>query len=105
LECGAYVWPEVPAEYSGGVLEMKKFVASNLKYSERLHDYHGTIYASFEVEKDGCITHAESIRSVSEEMDREAHHLVRSMPKWIPAKNNGKIVAARVQLPIRFSLN
>jgi TonB family protein len=105
LECGAYLWPDVPAEFPGGIAEMRKFISSNIIYPRGVCDVRGRVYVSFEVEKDGCITHAKIMRGIAEDLDQEALRLVRSMPQWIPAENNGKIVAAHVRLPISFELN
>lgn len=105
LECGAYRWPDVPAEYPGGIVEMKKFIAANLIFPNNMHDYVGRVYVSFEVEKDGCLTQAKIMRGVSEEMDQAALNVVEAMPQWIPAKNNGKVVVTFVRLPISFTIN
>ena len=97
--------PDEDAQFPGGLQGFKKFVASNLTYPNDQFDYQGTVYVYFIVESDGCITNAKIIRGISEELDEEALRLVRSMPKWIPAKKNGKVVATDVRLPIRFTLN
>lgn len=104
-ENGVYSFPEVEAQFPGGIIEMKKFIASNLVYPKPDLCVQGTVYVSFIIEIDGCITHLKVMRGGIDELNEEALRLVRSMPKWIPAKNNGKVVAARVRLPIRFTLN
>jgi protein TonB len=35
-------------------------------------------------------------------MDKEAVRLIKSMPKWIPGKQNGKVVRVYFTLPINF---
>ena len=97
--------PEIDAQFPGGIEEFKKFISENLSYPDVIGCYQGRVYVSFIVEKDGCITHTKVMRGVSEELDSEALRVIRSMPKWIPAQNNGKVVAARVRLPISFTLN
>ena len=81
---------------------MKKFIASNLKYPNREVSYQGKVYVSFVVGKDGGIEDEKVFRGVSKELDAEALRVIRAMPNWIPAENNGKIVAAKVRLPISF---
>lgn len=98
------VIPDIDAQYPGGISEMKKFIRENIQYPHRDVSVQGRVYVAFIVEKDGCVTHAEVMRGISEECDEEALRLVRSMPKWIPAEYNGKVVAARVRLPINFDL-
>ena len=97
--------PMVDAIYPGGILEMKKFIASNLRYPDPLADVDGVVYVSFVVEMDGCVTNVKLMRGIGEAFDREAIRVVKAMPNWIPAEDNGKIVAARLRLPIRFALN
>lgn len=97
---------EIDAQFPGGVQELKKFIRENIRYPEEGDCVQGAVYVSMVVEKDGCVTHAEVMRGgLSDDLNQEALRLVRSMPKWIPAQNNGKIIAARVRLPIRFTLN
>lgn len=98
------VIPDIDAQYPGGIFEMKKFIQENIQYPDRDISVVGRVYVAFIVEKDGCVTHAEVMRGISEECDEEALRLIRSMPKWIPAEQNGKVVAARVRLPIHFDL-
>lgn len=97
--------PEIEPQFPGGVVELKKFIQENIRYPEGDVSVQGRVYVSFVIEKDGCVTHVKIMRGVSEKMDQEALRLVSSMPKWIPGQNNGKVVAAKVRLPIRFSLN
>ncbi len=105
-EYGVYDFPDSEAKYPGGVHEMKTFIAENLKYPNPIGCYQGRVYVTFLVEKDGCVTHAEVMRGgISKELNEEALRVVRAMPKWIPAKHNGKVVAARLRLPINFDLH
>ena len=97
--------PEVDAQYPGGMIEFKKFIQENTRYPESEVSVQGTVYVSMVVAVNGKIRNVEVIRGISEELDAEALRVVRSMPNWIPAEDKGKIVAAKVRLPIRFSLN
>ena len=42
------------------------------------------------------------IRSISPELDKEAIRVVKSMPKWNPAKQNGKVVKMKYVVPVKF---
>jgi hypothetical protein len=55
-------------------------------------------------EPDGSISNVVVERGVSDDLDREAKRVVRSMPRWKAGKNNGKAVRARCRLPIAFNL-
>lgn len=39
-------------------------------------------------------------KSVYSDLDKEAVRVVKSMPSWIPAKQNGKAVKSRYTLPV-----
>lgn len=100
-----YDFPQVDVQFPGGLMEMKKFIHANLKHPLPDGDYQGTVYVSMIVGKDGVVRDVKIVRGVEKELDEEALRLVRSFPNWIPAEDNGKIVAAKVRLPIRFTLN
>lgn len=100
-----YEFPEIGVQFPGGMNEFRKFIQENVKRPEIDNWNDGTVYVSAIIEKDGGITDLKIIRGLSEEINAEALRVVRSMPKWIPAKNNGKVVAAKVRLPISFKFN
>lgn len=104
-ENGVHFVAEIDAQFPGGMVEMKKFIASNLKYPNREVSCQGKVYVSFVVGKDGTIGDEKVFRGVSKELDAEALRVIRAMPNWMPAENNGKIVVAKVRLPISFILN
>ncbi|MCJ8291801.1 MAG: energy transducer TonB [Crocinitomicaceae bacterium] len=102
-----YDFPPVDAQFPGGLGEMKKFIHANLKYPllDGGFEYRGTVYVSMVVGEDGRVQDVKIAKGIEKELDEEALRLVRSFPNWIPAEDNGKIVAAKVRLPIRFTLN
>lgn len=59
---------------------------------------------SFVVERDGSLSNVKVIRSVEEHLDKEAIRIVKSMPKWIPARQNGKVVRCKYTVPVVFCL-
>ena len=68
------------------------------------------------VEKDGSLTNVRVLRDIvygSEEADSLAAELgcgaevirvIKMMPRWKPAVNNGKVVRVEFSLPVKFSL-
>lgn len=97
--------PEIDAQYPGGIVAMKEFIYSNLSYPDPYVDVQGTVYVSFVIEKDGSISRAKVARGIGEKYDQEALRVVNSMPNWIPANSNGKVVVSKVRMPIRFTFN
>lgn len=91
-------------EFQGGEREMFKFIGSNIKYPSNIGEVQGRVICRFIVEKDGKIGKIEVVRSVYPDLDKEAIRIIRSMPKWIPGKQNGLNVNVWFMLPINFKL-
>ena len=99
-------FPDVEAQFPGGLVAMKKFIQETIQYpeiSKELGDQ-GRVYVSFIVGTDGSISNIEIPRSLTVELDKEAKRIVRAMPNWIPAKKKGEVVRSRARLPITFTL-
>jgi protein TonB len=45
------------------------------------------------------------LRGVAGPLDQEAIRVVKTMPKWMPGRQNGKPVDVRYRLPIMFQLD
>jgi protein TonB len=93
-------------QFPGGDNELFKFIAENLKgetpFGLCYVEIQGRVICRFVVEKDGSIGQVEVVRSLDPPMDKEAVRLIKSMPKWIPGKQNGKVVRVYFTLPINF---
>ena len=101
-----YRFVDEPAEFPGGITAMKQYVKTNLTRPESVISgkIGGHSYAQFTIEKDGTITDLKIFRGLTDcpECDKEALRVIRSMPKWKPAKVNGKVVRSFFPLPIAF---
>ena len=97
---------EKPAEFPGGIEAMMKWLQYNVKYPKEAEKAgeQGKAVIKFTVNKDGSISNATIIKSVSPSIDKEALRIVTSMPKWKPAENGGKKVACWYTLPVSFRL-
>lgn len=98
---------EVNPEFPGGVSQLMHFLQTNLRYPTpaRENGIQGTVFVSFVVEKDGAITNIKILRGVNPDLDAEAMRVVRMMPNWDPAYQDGENVRVQFNLPIRFVLN
>ena len=96
---------EMPV-YPGGMAAMMDFFNKNMKYPKEAFDakQEGRVIAQFVVEKDGCITDAHIVKSVSPALDAEALRIVNAMPNWTPGRQNGKPVRVKYTVPISFKL-
>lgn len=95
------------AEYPGGTTACMAFIASNLRYPQLCRDAGivGRVTLKFVVEKDGSIGEIKTTRSPDPLLEREAIRVIRMMPKWRPAYQNGKPVRTWFSIPVTFNLN
>ncbi len=99
---------EENAEFPGGIAEMAKFIQKNLQYPSMAREagISGKCFLKFVVNEDGDISNVEVLKGVSgcPDCDREAIRVVKSMPKWKPAKMTGRSVKCYFNLPISFKI-
>ena len=94
--------------FKGGDKKLQAYLNKNLNYPKLAKEnrVEGTIYISFVVTKKGKITNITQLNKKNGwGLDEEAYRVVKSMPKWKPAKQNGKRVNCKLTLPIKFRLN
>ena len=92
--------------FPGGDKALMDFLSNNVKYPvvAQENGVQGRVVISFVVEKDGSITDVRVVRSVDPSLDKEAARVVKSMPKWIPGKQNGAAVRVKYNVPVSFRL-
>jgi Gram-negative bacterial TonB protein C-terminal len=78
---------EILPEFKGGMKALQTFLEQNLKFPNNDVCVNGKVYIQFIVEKNGKITNPVILKSLSKECDSEALRVVKSMPRWIPAKD------------------
>lgn len=107
-ESQARVYEEVEEmpSFPGGPDALMEWLNNNVKYPVQAQEngVQGRVIVSFVVETDGRIDDAEVARSVDPYLDREALRVVKSMPRWIPGRQNGECVRVRYNVPIAFRL-
>ncbi len=93
-------------EFQGGEKAMYQYLVSNFNYPENAleNNIEGKVVVRFIVDKDGYVTDAKVVKSVNEDLDKEALRIVSKMPQWIPGENNDKKVNTYFVLPILFKL-
>ncbi|WP_394990342.1 energy transducer TonB [Emticicia sp.] len=93
--------------FMGGVKEMYKFLAQNLKYPSAAQraNIQGKVFLKFIVEKDGSITGVETMKGIGFGCDEEAARVVKLMPKWIAGRQNGRNVRVVFTIPVFFKLD
>lgn len=96
---------EEMAEFNGGAMAMMKYIQKNLKAPNNKPKVTGKCFAKFIVRTDGSISDITIIKPVPncEECSDEVIKLLSEMPKWKPAKQNGRPVPVYYNLPINFN--
>ena len=94
---------EMP-RFLGG--NMAIYLAKEIKYPVKAMEkgIEGQVFVSFVVSKTGEVTQVKVVKSVSEELDKEAIRVVSQMPAWRPGKQRGKTVDVEYTLPIEFMI-
>ena len=86
---------------------LSKYISDSIKYpaTAKKKGIQGRVHIGFYVEADGSLTEITVLAPLDPELDAEAMRIVKSMPKWIPAKDKeGKAVKAHYTLPVTFRL-
>ena len=99
--------PEVAAEYPGGTPALMRFLSTKVKYPKEAEKRgeQGKAYVQFVVKSDGNVDYVQIAKtSGSKVLDDEAVRVVKSMPRWTPAKQNGENVSSMLTLPVAFKL-
>jgi protein TonB len=92
--------------FPGGPSALMQYLSSNIKYPVVAEEngVQGRVVCTFVVERDGSITDVRVVKSVDPSLDKEAMRVVKSMPKWIPGKQNGSAVRVKYTVPVTFRL-
>jgi TonB family protein len=94
------------AEYPGGQAAIMNFISLNLRYPQEARDkkIQGTAIVQVIVRKDGSLTDIKVQKDPGGGCGEELARVLKLMPKWTPAMNEGKPVSTRINFPFRFSL-
>jgi TonB family protein len=105
-ETPTYVVEQMPS-FPGGETALMAFIGENLRYPSKAAEaaIQGRVSIRFVVSANGTIEDVVVLKSVDPSLDAEAVRVIKSMPKWIPGKQNEKNVSVYYILPILFRLN
>ena len=107
VEEKAYTVVEQMPQFPGGETALLNNISKNLVYPKIAQEngIQGRVIVRFMVNKDGSISNIQIVRSLDPTCDKEAIRIIKSLPKFIPAKQNGVNVAVWYTLPITFKLS
>ncbi|MDD4994315.1 MAG: TonB family protein [Paludibacter sp.] len=93
-------------QYPGGESELMAYVFKNIKYPviAQENGIQGTVVVKFVVTKSGAVGEVQVLRQLDPACDREAVRVVKTLPNFIPGKQNGVNVNVWFTLPIKYKL-
>lgn len=105
-ESKPYTAVEQMPEYPGGTTELLKYIAGHLKYPVIAAEQgiQGIVTIRFVVSPSGEVTDIQILRKLDPTCDKEAVRVIKSLPKWMPGKQNGRAVPVYFTVPVRFKL-
>ena len=96
-----------PRFNGGDANEFSKWVSENVRYPEKCRQsrVQGRVTLQFTVTEEGKVRDVKVLRSVNDEMDKEAVRVISESPLWTPGRDaNGEIVPVSYTFPVIFSL-
>jgi len=90
-----------PPKFPGGDLEMYRYIEANRGFQNATGDG-GNVYVSFVIDASGKVSDVQLSRGIRAELDQDALRLVRTMPRWEPAKDNGENTPVRKTVMIKY---
>lgn len=96
-----------PASFPGGEEAQQEYITVNLRYPKMAMEngIEGVVAVIFTVKTDGTIGNIKIKRMIDPDLENEAIRLVKQMPKWDPATDNGKPVESTAEVDIPFTLD
>jgi periplasmic protein TonB len=94
---------EKQPEYPGGVEAWRNFLSRYLQAPDELAaGERKTVQVRFMVSITGEVTNFEIVQSAGNSFDREVLRVMKKMPKWTPAIQNGHKIAVSFVQPVTF---
>jgi hypothetical protein len=96
---------EQSAEFAGGTPALYQFIGKNLKLPNevRKKKVYGRVDAVFYVDKSGMPTKITVRGDTTLGRGEAARELIKAMPRWKPAIQNGRVVPMRIAVPVGFT--
>ena len=102
-----YTAVDVQPEFPGGTKALGKYVdGKNHEYPKeaRKNNIEGKVVIQFIINEDGMCSNFEVVKGIGFGCDEAAVEAFKKMPKWKPAKVNGKPVKFRAQMAYNYRL-
>ncbi|MBP3737708.1 MAG: energy transducer TonB [Muribaculaceae bacterium] len=92
--------------FPGGEAALMKYLSSHIQYPTMAQENNvqGRVVVQFVVTKTGKVGDVRVVRSVDKDLDREAVRVCKSLPNFVPGRQNGQPVNVWYTLPVTFKL-
>jgi len=95
-----------PPEFPGGDFKRINYMEKNIRFPYSKHGQYNKIYTCIvNIEKDGSISDVKIPLENDDEFDVDVINVIKTMPRWFPALENGKPVRVELYMPIWFKPN
>lgn len=91
-------------QFPGGEAALKEYIDSHIQWPPMAGCAQGRVIVRFVVDKTGKVGEVKVVRSVEENLDKEAVRLCKSLPDFTPGRQNGQAVSVWYTLPVTFKL-
>jgi hypothetical protein len=100
-----YAIPQVSPIFPGGQNAMRSFFAKNIITPESDgKSVKGKVFVRFMVKKNGELAKIYLVKGLNDACNKEAIRVIKKMPSWIPATQEGETVSSWHTLPIYFEI-
>lgn len=93
-------------EFPGGENEIFKFIYKTMSYPSKAlkEKTEGKVVVEFVINAKGKVEQVQIVKSATPALDKEAVRILKKMPKWTPGEQDGKKVAVKQTLPVKFQI-
>lgn len=101
-----YVKVDVLPLFPGGLDALQQYLKQNTHYPDaaRLKHISGIVLVQCVINKNGDVQNVSVKKGINTLLDNEAVRVIKSLPKWKPAKRKGNAVNMLLVFPINFKL-
>lgn len=94
-------------EFPGGEEALLNHIKKNAKFTRTAleNNASGTIYVSFIVDERGEVIQPKIEKGIGFGMDEMVLNVIKNLPSFTPAEQNGRKVKIKLMVPVRFQLN
>lgn len=97
---------EIMPLFDNGNSDLYEYLSRQISYPQRAAaaGISGKVIVSFDIDQEGNVMNIFIRKGIGFGCDEEAIRVVKNMPRWKPASQNGNAVIIRMSLPIMFQM-